>query len=460
MINPILNTDSYKLSHFLQYPPDTEYLSCYIESRGGDFSQSVFFGLQIFLKKYLCNPITQSHIDEAEEIAKLHGLPFNKEGWQYILRAHQGFFPIEIEAAPEGSLVPIHNVLLQVVNTDPQCAWLASYVETMLLRAIWYPTSVATLSQGCYKVIRDYLSLTADNCDGLPFMLHDFGPRGASSEETAAIGGLAHLVNFMGTDNLSAIMAARRYYHSEMAGYSIPAAEHSTVITWGREREREAYENMLSQFGGKYSTMAVVSDSYDLWNAIDHIWGEELKQAIQISGSTLVIRPDSGTPIEIVPQALEKLMQTFGFTLNTKGYRVLPPYIRLIQGDGINAQSIKDILEVLKNASISAENIVFGIGGELLQKINRDTQKFAMKVSAIYRNNEWHGVNKDPITDPGKRSKKGRLALIKNKEGEFETILKRDLNGKKNELELYFKNGALLRDESLDTIRARLTTFD
>lgn len=460
MINPILNTDSYKLSHFLQYPPDTEYLSCYIESRGGDFSQSVFFGLQMFLKKYLCNPITQSHIDEAEEIAKLHGLPFNKEGWQYILRAHQGFFPIEIEAAPEGSLVPIHNVLLQVVNTDPQCAWLASYVETMLLRAIWYPTSVATLSQGCYKVIRDYLSLTADNCDGLPFMLHDFGPRGASSEETAAIGGLAHLVNFMGTDNLSAIMAARRYYHSEMAGYSIPAAEHSTVITWGREREREAYENMLSQFGGKYSTMAVVSDSYDLWNAIDHIWGEELKQAIQISGSTLVIRPDSGTPIEIVPQALEKLMQTFGFTLNTKGYRVLPPYIRLIQGDGVNAQSIKDILEVLKNASISAENIVFGIGGELLQKINRDTQKFAMKVSAIYRNNEWHGVNKDPITDPGKRSKKGRLALIKNENAEFETILKRDLNGKKNELELYFKNGALLRDESLDTIRARLTTFD
>lgn len=460
MINPILNTDSYKLSHFLQYPPDTEYLSCYIESRGGDFSQSVFFGLQMFLKKYLCEPITQSHIDEAEEIAKLHGLPFNKEGWQYILRAHQGFFPIEIEAAPEGSLVPIHNVLLQVVNTDPQCAWLASYVETMLLRAIWYPTSVATLSQGCYKVIRDYLSLTADNCDGLPFMLHDFGPRGASSEETAAIGGLAHLVNFMGTDNLSAIMAARRYYHSEMAGYSIPAAEHSTVITWGREREREAYENMLSQFGGKYSTMAVVSDSYDLWNAIDHIWGEELKQAIQISGSTLVIRPDSGTPIEIVPQALEKLMQTFGFTLNTKGYRVLPPYIRLIQGDGVNAQSIKDILEVLKNASISAENIVFGIGGELLQKINRDTQKFAMKVSAIYRNNEWHGVNKDPITDPGKRSKKGRLALIKNENAEFETILKRDLNGKKNELELYFKNGALLRDESLDTIRARLTTFD
>jgi len=459
MINPILNTDSYKLSHFLQYPPDTEYLSCYIESRGGDFSHSVFFGLQMFLKKYLCNPITQSHIDEAEEIAKLHGLPFNKEGWQYILRVHHGFFPIEIEAAPEGSFVPIHNVLLQVVNTDPQCAWLASYVETMLLRAIWYPTSVATLSQGCYKVIRDYLSLTADNCDGLPFMLHDFGPRGASSEETAAIGGLAHLVNFMGTDNLSAIMAARRYYHSEMAGYSIPAAEHSTVITWGREREREAYENMLSQFGGKYSTMAVVSDSYDLWNAIDHIWGEELKQAIQISGSTLVIRPDSGTPIEIVPQALEKLMQTFGFALNTKGYRVLPPYIRLIQGDGVNAQSIKDILEVLKNASISAENIVFGIGGELLQKINRDTQKFAMKVSAIYRNNEWHGVNKDPITDPGKRSKKGRLALIKNENAEFETILKRDLNGKKNELELYFKNGALLRDESLDTIRARLTTF-
>lgn len=456
MINPILNTDSYKLSHFLQYPPDTEYLSCYIESRGGDFSHSVFFGLQMFLKKYLCDPITQSHIDEAEEIAKLHGLPFNKEGWQYILRAHQGFFPIEIEAAPEGSLVPIHNVLLQVVNTDPQCAWLASYVETMLLRAIWYPTSVATLSQGCYKVIRDYLSLTADNCDGLPFMLHDFGPRGASSEETAAIGGLAHLVNFMGTDNISALLAARKFYDCDMAGYSIPAAEHSTIITWGRERERDAYQNILTQFGGRYRTMAVVSDSYDLWNAIEKIWGEELKHAIEQSGSTLVIRPDSGIPIEIVPQALEKLMQKFGFTLNSKGYRVLPPYIRLIQGDGVNTQSINAILEKLKSLSISAENIVFGIGGELLQKINRDTQKFAMKVSAIYRHGEWHGVNKDPITDPGKRSKKGRLALIRNADGIFETIPKNALHGRENQLKLYYKNGEIMRSESLDTIRSRL----
>ncbi|MGN0921194.1 MAG: nicotinate phosphoribosyltransferase [Cellvibrio sp.] len=460
MINPILNTDSYKLSHYLQYPPDAEYLSCYIESRGGPFTHSVFFGLQMLLKKYLCQPITAHHIDEADEIAKLHGLPFNRDGWEYIVKKYDGQLPIEIEAVPEGSLVPVHNVLLQVVNTDPKCAWLATYVETLLLRGIWYPTSVATLSHGCYEMIKDYVDDTCESHQGIDFMLHDFGPRGASSEESAAIGGLAHLVNFRGTDNLSALMAARHYYQCEMAGFSIPAAEHSTIITWGREREKESYHNMLNQFGGRFPSFAVVSDSYDLWNAIDNIWGEKLKRDIETSGSTLVIRPDSGTPHEIVPQAIEKLMQRFGFTLNQKGFRVLPPYIRLIQGDGVNAQSIQTILEILKQQSISAENIVFGIGGELLQKINRDTQKFAMKVSAVYRQGKWIGVNKDPITDPGKRSKKGRLALVRSDEKEFETILKSDLKGRKNELELCYKNGVILRDESLDVIRSRLKEFD
>jgi nicotinamide phosphoribosyltransferase len=228
-VNPILNVDSYKTSHFKQYPPGTTHVSSYIEARGGDYSTSLFFGLQMFLKEYLTKPITAADIDEAEEVLSAHGMPFNRSGWEHILNQHGGYLPIAIDAVPEGSRVPLRNVLLQVANTDPECAWITSYVETALLRAVWYPTTVATLSAHCRHTIQRYLELTADNTEGLPFKLHDFGARGASSEETAAIGGAAHLVSFQGTDTVSALVAVRRYYNEPMPAFSIPAAEHSTI---------------------------------------------------------------------------------------------------------------------------------------------------------------------------------------------------------------------------------------
>ena len=328
MRNLILNTDSYKVSHFAQYPAGTEFVSSYIESRGGVYPQTLFFGLQAFLKEYLSNPITAADIDEAEAVSVAHGVPFNRPGWEYILESHNGFLPVEIEAVAEGSVVPTGNVLVQVMNTDPACAWLTSYIETALLRAIWYPVTVATVSWNCRNIIARYMEETADNLDGLSFKLHDFGSRGASSEETAALGGLAHLVNFMGTDTLSAILAARRYYGADMAGFSIPAAEHSTITSWGRDGECAAYANMLKQFGGEGKLVAVVSDSYDLWNAIDNLWGGELKAQVEQMGGTLVVRPDSGNPLEVVPAAIERLMAKFGYRTNSKGYRVLPDCVQ------------------------------------------------------------------------------------------------------------------------------------
>jgi nicotinamide phosphoribosyltransferase len=146
-------------------------------------------------------------------------VPFNRAGWQYILDTYNGYLPLEIQAVPEGSVVATHNVLVQVQNTDANCAWLTSYIETALLRAVWYPTTVATVSYQCKQVIARYLAATADSMDGLLFKLHDFGARGASSEETAALGGMAHLVNFMGSDTVNAIVAARRYYQEPMAGF-------------------------------------------------------------------------------------------------------------------------------------------------------------------------------------------------------------------------------------------------
>jgi nicotinamide phosphoribosyltransferase len=170
----LLNTDSYKFSQFPQYPQGTTNVRSYIESRGGVWKQTVFFGLQIFLKEYLSNPITQDDIDTAEELILAHGEPFNREGWEYILKEHGGFLPVRIKAVPEGSVIPVKNVLATVENTDPQCAWLTSYVETALLRAIWYPTTVATNSYESKRIIHDYLVKTGDP-SLIDFKLHDFG---------------------------------------------------------------------------------------------------------------------------------------------------------------------------------------------------------------------------------------------------------------------------------------------
>ncbi len=456
--NIILNVDSYKASHYLQYPPNTTQVSSYIEARGGQYENAVFFGLQMFIKEYLTTPITNTNIDEAKDIFNLHGVPFNENGWRSIVKKFDGYLPIEIQAIPEGTIIPVQNAMVQVVNTDPDNAWLTSYVETALLRAVWYPTTVATRSWNIKNIIRRYLKETADNNDALDFKLHDFGARGATTEEAASVGGVAHLVNFKGTDTISGIIAARRYYNADMAGFSIPAAEHSTMTSWGRDNEAQAYANMLDQFGGKGKLVAVVSDSYDLWNAIDNIWGHELKDKVKNFGGTLIIRPDSGDPITIVTETIERLMNKFGYRLNKKGYRVLPDYIRVIQGDGVSQQTIEAILEAMKKQQQSAENIAFGMGGELLQKINRDTMKFAMKASAAKVNGEWREVYKDPVTDTGKRSKKGRLAVVKNSIGEIKTIREEEIGQRQNMLSTVFKNGQVLKEYNFDEVRALAST--
>ena len=453
--NIILNADSYKASHYLQYPPNTSQVSSYIEARGGQFKNAVFFGLQMFISEYLTKPISHKDVNEAQTIFEAHGVPFNEAGWRYIVDQYDGYLPIEIEAIPEGTVIPVRNAMVQVINTDPNCAWLTSYVETALLRAVWYPTTVATVSWHCRQIIERYMIDTAENTDGIGFKLHDFGARGATTQEAAAVGGAAHLVNFQGTDTISGVIAARRYYGAEMAGFSIPAAEHSTITSWGPDNEKAAYANMLDQFGGPGKLVAVVSDSYDLWNAIDNIWGDELKAKIEATGGTLVVRPDSGDPITIVTETIERLMTKFGFEVNAKGYRVLPECIRVIQGDGISQQTIEAILEAMKLRKQSAENIAFGMGGELLQKINRDTMQFAMKASAAKVAGLWRDVYKDPATDHGKRSKKGRLAVISDVDGEIQTIREQDLGTRENLLIPVFKNGQILKEYSFDDVRSR-----
>ncbi len=456
MNNIILNTDSYKASHYLQYPPGTEEVWSYIESRGGKWDKHLFFGLQIFLTEYLTSPIDLEMINEADEFWTAHGVPFNRPGWMHILNKHDGYLPIEIEAVPEGTVLPKKNVIVQLHNTDPEVPWLTSYIETALLRAVWYPTTVATNDWHIKQIIKKYLDKTADDTEAeIAFKLHDFGSRGVSSLESAGIGGCAHLVNFMGTDTVEGALYARKYYGESMAGFSVVASEHSTITAWGGpDQEIKAFKNMLDQFAKPGAIVAVVSDSYDIVAATEQ-WGTTLKQQVLDSGATIVVRPDSGDPTVVPVEVVKQLMTYYGSETNSKGYEVLPSCIRVIQGDGVNIDSITQILKNMKEAGLSASNIGFGMGGALLQELNRDTLEFAMKACAIKINGMYRDVYKNPVGDPSKKSKRGRLALD-GYSGEWKTVRMDEARSVvNNRLELVFSNGKLMRFRSLKDIRER-----
>lgn len=466
LISTITHTDSYKFSQWMQYPEGTTHINSYVESRGGE-DESVFFGLQAFIKDYLMNPVTMKDVDRAERIVTTHGLPFNRAGWEIIVNEYDGKLPLEIQAVPEGTVMETHNVQVQVVNTDPRLFWLTSYIETALLRGVWYPSTVATKSRKMKKIIAKYLHETSDVpvMDQLLFKLHDFGARGASSCETAILGGMGHLVNFMGTDTFEALEGVMAYYNTdEVVGFSIPASEHSTITSWGRDNEVVAFENMIDKFAGEGKIYACVSDSYDIYAATRDLWGTELKDKVIAAGGTLVIRPDSGDPVTTPIEIIEILAERFGHTVNSKGFKVLPSYVRVIQGDGINENTLPEILKLLKMRGFSADNIAFGMGGGLLQAWNRDTLKYAMKASAIrIDSGEWTGFSKDPVTDHGKRSKEGRLGLVYEcgvGSCGYRTLPEDLANKKGNILRTVYSNGNLLLEETFEDIRARAVLLE
>ncbi|MBB6098702.1 nicotinamide phosphoribosyltransferase [Deinobacterium chartae] len=453
--NILIDTDSYKASHFLQYPPGLERLHAYLESRGGQYPYVRFFGLQYILQRYLSTPVTLEMVEEARELFAAHGEPFPYEGWKLIATELQGRIPLEIRAVPEGSVVPNHNVLMTVTNTDPRVPWVVSWFETQLLR-VWYPSTVATQSYQIKCVLRAALEQSCEHPEAeLPFKLHDFGSRGVSSRESAGIGGLAHLTNFQGSDTVEALRCGRNYYAAEMAAFSIPAAEHSTITAWGKEHEVDAYRHMITTFSQPGALVSVVADSYDLKHAITELFGSELRQQIIDSGATVVVRPDSGDPPAVVRMAVNALASRFGTTTNAKGYRVLR-HVRVIQGDGVREDTIRQILDAVMNDGFSAENVTFGMGGALLQMINRDTQRFAYKTSAAIVNGQYRPVYKDPLTDPGKRSKDGVLDLVLEN-GRYRTVAGTEFGVSQpgSVLRTVFRDGELLVRDTLEQIRAR-----
>ncbi len=454
MKNLILNTDSYKLSHYLGYPEGQTQTYSYAESRGGKYPATIFLGLQAFIKQYLLKPITQDMIDEAAEFAALHGEPFNREGWELILSRHNGYLPLSIRAVPEGTLVDVKNIFASVENTDDDMPWLTSYIETALMR-IWYPITVATRIYYMKQRMKPYYDRTSDIGD-MSFGILDFSSRGVSSLETSEIGGLGHLLHFIGSDNIPAIMYARENYGIGMAAFSVPATEHSIMTALSEaEDENEAFEFLVDNMMQENGILSIVSDTYNVFEAAAK-WDAKLVAKIRAKNGTLVFRPDSGEMIDVLPKLFKILDEKFGHDVNEKDFKVLRN-VKILWGDGITEDTVHIPFQLAELLGYSADSIFTGSGGGLMSaNIDRDTCKFAFKASNIVVNGESMGICKSPITDPGKNSKRGKLMLLKQ-DGKF--VTKRRYDNTKymgDHLREVYRNGKLLIDDSFEVIRSRV----
>lgn len=429
----ILDADSYKFSHFALYPTGTNAMYSYIEARVKDVT-IVPFGLQMWIKKNLLTPITVAQVDEAEELTRQHGVPFNRSDWDYIIDQYGGYLPIKIKAIPEGTRVKGSTPIVSVLCEDARVFWLASYIETSLQRGIWYPTTIASNDLSSYQQLKWLYDKGSDNPSMIDFSLHSFASRGVSSRETAEIGGLAHLVFFKGTDDVVAVKAARDFYGCDMAGYSVVATEHSIQCAYGLDNQADYLNRVLDVYGKPGAIVSVVMDGYDIYREVDLLCTPHFVNRIRETGCKFVVRPDSGDMFEVVPKILQKLETAFGTTLNSKGKKVLNN-VGVIQGDGINLTTMPILAQKVFDAGFAPENVIYGSGGGLLQQVNRDTFRFAQKTSAIRVGDQWVETVKNPITDPGKRSKGGLLDTP-----DFVT---------------YYETGRLLIDDTLDGIRAR-----
>lgn len=478
--NLILCSDAYKYSHHRFYGTEMTKMVSYLESRGGKFSETVFYGLQIILKRYLDGlAITREEIDEAYEyLGTKHGVfgrddVFDRSKFDYIVDKYDGRLPISIKAVPEGTVVGTHNVLMTIESLDPECAWLTNFLETILLQ-VWYPITVATLSREVRKIVDEAFRNCTSYDDNLrsfliDYVLNDFGFRGVSSVESAGIGGSAHLVNFRGSDTLmGSKYIVENYNTNTVYGQSIPATEHSIMTLRGEEGEVELMKRVLTLF--PTGIVACVSDSFNIFRACSDYWGGELKDLILSRpaepGNQLVIRPDSGHVINSLREIFKILFDKFGYTVNEKGYKVLPPQVRVIQGDGINLDSIGDIYKLLEEEKISPENLALGMGGKLLQAgIDRDTQNFATKACFAVLDGEEVEVVKSPtemdangnITRSFKKSKKGLLKLVKNEDGTFRTVTSSepDFNSVTDELVEVFRMGEIVKEWTFEEVREK-----
>jgi nicotinamide phosphoribosyltransferase len=444
--NIILATDAYKFSHPFSYPKYMTGMYAYQEARTKGRDIMVPFGMQMLLWKTLANPITREDIEEAAEFCAANGTLFYREGWERILNECGGMLPVKIRTVREGTPVPSGNVIV-TVEAVGDFFWLASYIETFLLRGIWYPTTIATNDRAFKKELKQLFEISGASMDMLVWMLNDFGARGVPAAEVAEIGGCAHMPSFMGSDTIEGIRAANVYYYEAMASFGVPATEHSIECSFGldEEGEEEYLEHIITTLARPGGIVSIVIDGKDVYRATRMLCSPKFVELIKNCKAKIVLRPDSGDMMVIVPWILEQLRVAFGVVFNDKGYMKFAANVGVIQGDGIDMLTARSLIGKIVVQKYQADVIVLGSGGGLLQKVNRDTYKFAQKASAIRvdasreggaeriartvesdvvlaPDGAWIAISKDPVTDPGKQSKAGRVSLARNTvTGEFKS---------------------------------------
>ena len=454
-------------------PEHTKMVYDYFEARKGSLYPKVnYFGPQICYMEHLegC-VVTKENVEEALDMSGHHfgttdGFAYDK--WMRIATEFDGKLPIEICSVREGTAVDVSNVMQTIVNTHDDYAFLPGHLETILTTYTWLGSAVFTRSRAIKNIIRKYLRKTSDlpisvQENILGFMLHDFGMRSAAGWEAGVIAGMAHLANFKGTDTTSAWRGAKAFYNAnpKNIGFSVKATEHSIATALGEAMEEIGYLLRILMLFPR-GIRSLVGDSYNIERFVN-VYIRKYRDLIirqhkeDTTGLTrLVVRPDSprfegDTPAKQVLWIMDTLWDIFGGTKNTLGYKMLHPAVGCIYGDGLNETEIDEIYKVLVENGYDVSSVVCGMGGGLLQKINRDTCRFAYKSSAQKRGDEWFDVLKNPL-DKTKTSKRGRFALIKEG-GEFQTIPLEYLGNRKNLLVPTFRNGEIIERITFDEVR-------
>lgn len=466
-ISLICRMDSYKFSHPFAYPDDVDGqkimgMTSYGTARVASSQVIIPAGMQMLLKRYLTQRITMEDVEAAEAFAIGHfgRKLFARDAWEKVVTQYGGALPLIIRAVPEGTPIRGSLPIYTVTVLDEDLFWMSAGFETIIQRGIWYPTTIATMDYMIKREIRGMYEVTGADMGLLPFTLHDFGGRGVTSAEQAEIGGAAHLFNFMGSDTVEGVLAANFYYKEAMSAFSVYATEHSIECSFGGGRE-DAVRYLRKQLANAVEggIVSIVIDGYDVYREAE-ILCTELRDEIIASKAKVVFRPDSGDMQEVVPRILRLQEMAFGSTLTSKGFKKINT-VGIIQGDGVDHLAIRSLLGKLMALGYSADNVIFGSGGALLQKVNRDTFKFAQKACAILlEDGSWKGISKDPVTDPGKKSKEGVLTTVRSRMNNELMTARLDLGPLNEEFEdimvLVYHTGTLYNETTLAEIRARL----
>lgn len=487
MITTMELTDGYKLDHRRQYPEGTEFVYSNWTPRSNSYFPEaedgcVVFGIQYFIKEYLIKRFNEDFFNLDEDVAvktferRINTfLGDNEVGTEHIRALHQlGYLPIRIKALPEGDLCPIGVPMLTIINTDPRFFWLTNFLETMMSMCLWLPMTSATTARIYRKELERHARKTMFPKDiELGFNCHDFSMRGMAGLEAAITSGMGHLTSFIGSETIPAVAACEEYYNAdaekELISATVPATEHSVMCAGGMEDEFGTFKRLLTELYPK-GFVSIVSDTWDFWQVItDFI--PRLKNDILARDGRFVVRPDSGTPEDIIcgtgnaddPEHIRKgayecLWDIFGGTYTENGYKVLDTHIGMIYGDSITIERQREIYRRLEAKGFAATNLVLGIGSYTYQYRTRDGLGFAMKATWCRVNGEYRPIFKSPKTDSGmKKSLKGLLSVVKEN-GKYKVY---DNVSPEEEyqscLEIVFEDGKIVRDWSLNEIRNNVT---